>query len=140
MIFSLCSVNVKIRLKCASFRLAMKEEATCVDLSLHYNILVTGAERANVGIWDLQTGKRNAELVGHSQGLTGVRILPETSIGKFLLSAPLIVTSSYDGTLRLWSGKHHVCLAFLKGHRDLIRSLECTTTRYISLYHTKNDS
>ena len=97
-----------------SFYSAMKEEATCVDLSLHYNILVTGAQRANVGIWDLQTGKRNAELVGHSQGLTGVRILPERSIGKFLLSAPLIVTSSYDGTLRLWSGKHHVCLAFLK--------------------------
>ena len=59
------------------FHIAMKDEATCVDLSREYNLLVTGSEGAKVGIWNLQDGNKIGELVGHSQGLTGVRVIPK---------------------------------------------------------------
>ena len=107
------------------------DEAPCVDLSLDYNILVSGCDRANAGIWNLQDGQKTGLLEGHRQALTGVQILPEKSVCSFQISAPLIITSSLDGSLRLWSGKYHVCLAFLKGHRDLVRTIDCTSTRYV---------
>ena len=107
------------------------DEATCVDLSLDYNLLVCGCERANVGLWNLQDGTKSGILEGHRQGLTGVRILPKRSVSQFQMAGPLIITSSYDGSLRLWSGKYHICLAFLKGHRDLIRTIDCTSLRYV---------
>lgn len=108
---------------------AMKDEATCVDLSVDYNLLVTGSDHANVGLWNLQEGQKIGVLEGHRQNLTGARILPKVAVWHFYISEPLIVTSSYDGTLRLWSGKHRVCLAILKGHRDLIRTIDCTPKR-----------
>ena len=107
------------------------DEAPCVDLSLDYNILVSGCDRANAGIWNLQDGQKTGLLEGHRQALTGVQILPKKSVCSFQISAPLIITSSLDGSLRLWSGKYHVCLAFLKGHRDLVRTIDCTSTRYL---------
>ena len=111
--------------------LAMKDEATCVDLSVDYNLLVTGSDHANVGLWNLQDGQKIGVLEGHRQNITGARILPKVAVWHFYISEPLIVTSSYDGTLRLWSGKHRVCLAILKGHRagDLIRTIDCTPKR-----------
>ena len=110
---------------------AMKDEATCVDLSKEYNLLVTGNEGAKVSICNLQDGQKIGELVGHTQGLTGVRIIPKASVCNFYISDPLIITTSYDGQLKLWSGKYLICLAFLRGHRDIIRSLDCTYTRYV---------
>ena len=115
-----------------NFSAMQSDEAPCVDLSLDYNILVSGCDRANAGIWNLQDGQKTGLLEGHRQALTGVQILPEKSVCSFQISAPLIITSSLDGSLRLWSGKYHVCLAFLKGHRDLVRTIDCTSTRYLS--------
>ena len=107
----------------------MKDEATCVNMSKEYNLVVTGNEGSKVTMCNLQDGKKIGELVGHKQSLTGVHIIPKVSVRNFHFSEPLIVTASYDGHIRLWSGKYFVCLAFLRGHRDLIRSLDCTTTR-----------
>ena len=124
------------------FSAMQSDEAPCVDLSLDYNILVSGCDRANAGIWNLQDGQKTGLLEGHRQALTGVQILPKKSVCSFHISAPLIITSSLDGSLRLWSEKYHVCLAFLKGHRDLVRTIDCTSTRYVSslLIHIKIDS
>ena len=130
-IFEAFSENLTFEI---DFSAMQSDEAPCVDLSLDYNILVSGCDRANAGIWNLQDGQKTGLLEGHRQALTGVQILPKKSVSSFHISAPLIITSSLDGSLRLWSEKYRVCLAFLKGHRDLVRTIDCTSTRYVSLF------
>jgi len=72
-----------------------------------------------VGVWSLETGDLLQRLEGHRQGVTDVKAVSE--------SDGLIASASYDFSVRLWSMGNcdgaGVCLAILKGHRDIVRSL-----------------
>ena len=56
------------------------------------NLLVTGFEDTHIGIWSLNDAQLLGRLHGHSGGITGIK-----------LNGILFASSSYDGTVRLWS-------------------------------------
>ena len=88
---------------------AHSEQASSVDFNEKY--LVTGSESCTVGVWsmDVTPGKNLHLLEGHRQGITEVRILNGQD------TRPLIISASYDSSVRLWSVTTGLCLAILLG-------------------------
>jgi WD40 repeat protein len=110
---------------------AMNDQATCIAISLDFDLIVTGSgDGSKVGLWSATDGSLVDTMSGHSQCLTSARILPKVVVDRFSLG-PLVITSSYDCQVRLWSTRGRICLAVLRGHRDFVRSLDCTSTRSV---------
>ena len=99
-----------------SFTVYMEQEASAIDLSEKY--IVSGTDENLVGIYSVPNGgELIGHLEGHSQAVTAVRLIESDG------SNPLVVSSSYDCNIRLWSLTAGLCLAVFKGHRDFVRSL-----------------
>ena len=56
------------------------------------DLLVAGFEDTNIAIWTINDAQLLRRLTGHVGGITGVK-----------LNGNLFATSSYDGTVRLWT-------------------------------------
>ena len=70
---------------------------------------------AEVGLWDVATGKERATLKGYSEGVTSVAFSPD---------GMTLATGSYDDTIKLWdttAGKGKS--ATLKGHTSAVESV-----------------
>merc|ERR1719422_1501710 len=78
--------NIKFQLNAHS-----EQEASGIDLTNDY--LLCGTDNSAVGIWSLETGDIVLKLEGHRQGITDVRAV----------SDDLVVSASYDFTVRMWS-------------------------------------
>ena len=61
-------------------------------LDFEENLLITGFEDSNIGLWSLNDARLLGRLHGHTSGITGIKI-----------NGILFASSSYDGTVRLWS-------------------------------------
>jgi WD40 repeat protein len=112
-------------------------ERGCVEETLHHTNLILGlavhpdAQRIiaclgnytdeacenSLKIWDLETRRLQATLLGHEQGVTKAAIAPD---GKRAVSA------SFDRTLKMWDLDTNACLATLKGHRDAVFGVAIT--------------
>ena len=56
------------------------------------NLLITGFEDTHIGLWSLNNAQLLGRLHGHTSGITGIKI-----------NGILFASSSYDGTVRLWT-------------------------------------
>ena len=56
------------------------------------NILISGFENSKIAMWTLNDAQLIRKLAGHTGGITGVK-----------LNGNLFATSSYDGSVRLWT-------------------------------------
>ena len=74
-----------------------------------------------------ETGNDQRILV-HRGGVSGVQFLPWQSVCNFSQTA-LLLTADHHGKLRLWDLGTDTCLARVLGHKDAIRSLDCSFTR-----------
>jgi WD40 repeat protein len=77
--------------------LACGSDATCLTFSPDDSLLATGHGDSIIRLWDVQTGRLRAELVGHERVVRDVAFSPD---GHTLLS------SADDGAIRLWSVDH----------------------------------
>ena len=73
---------------------ACESDANCLAFSLDDRALVTGHADGVIRVWDLETRRLRAELVGHERSVQSVAFSPD---GRTLLSA------AKDGAIRLWS-------------------------------------
>ena len=74
------------------------------------NILISGFENSNIGLFTINDVKLVKNLSGHSAGITGIK-----------LNAQVFASSSYDGSVRLWSTKGDN-LAVFEEPNELLRN------------------
>lgn len=82
-------------------------------------------------LWDIPSGEVIRVFAGHARGLACVE-----------WSGDRIASGSNDHQIRIWNVNTGVCLAILKGHTDLVRSLsfDSDSNRLASAGYDKVDS
>lgn len=106
--------------------------------------LATASGDNSVQIWDLRK-MQDYELFSipaHEKMVSDVRFLQRTNSQlitksvcdendeneRFLdVSGTVLVTSSFDGTVKVWSADNWICLKTLKGHNDRVMSCDIST-------------
>lgn len=95
----------------------------------------------SVQIWDLRQTQRTAlfSIPSHTKLVSGVKFLQNTASDALTrpvldendenerlldVSGTLVVTSSFDGTVKVWSADNWVCLKTLRGHADKVMSCD----------------
>lgn len=68
----------------------------------------TGSSDCSIKVFSLSTGDCTSELIGHSQGISGVDFSP--------INPDVLASCSDDMTVRLWSIKRQQCIKILKNH------------------------
>ncbi len=86
-------------------------------------ILASGDASKAIKLWDVDTHKERATLLGHKNTISTLTFAPE---GKSLYSGCL-ASSSYDGTIRFWDQhKGKELLTFASGHTESVKSVAFT--------------
>jgi WD40 repeat protein len=73
----------------------------------------TAGSRYCIGVWDLATGARRAQLEGHPDVIRGFVVLRDNLT---------LVSFGDDGTLRLWDLETKACLWIFEGHAGPVQS------------------
>ncbi len=76
------------------------------------DIVATGSSNGDVGLWNLSTGAKLADLPGHREPV--VRL-------DFSLDGRLLASASWDHTGRIWDVGKHSQVSVLTGHSDGVR-------------------
>lgn len=79
-----------------------------MDFSTNGYELASGSDDRSVRIWDLRQRKCSYVIPAHSNLVSDVRFSPESS--------ELLLTASYDATLKLWRSRDWALVATLRGH------------------------
>jgi WD40 repeat protein len=83
---------------------------SCISMSMNSLYIATGAGN-KVFIWNLATGQKESELVGHFSTVTSVEF---SNDGKYIISA------SEDNSLRIWKLEDMKMTGVLRGHHDKV--------------------
>lgn len=76
------------------------------------NHVATGGNLGSLSMWNWETRKRVTELHGHAERISGVHFLPTN----------MLLTSSFDRTLKLWDLQSHRPVWTLEGHDSWVLS------------------
>jgi serine/threonine protein kinase/WD40 repeat protein len=92
-------------------KLTSVSEVNCIAFSPDDSLLATGHFDSVIRVWDVETGGLRSELPGHDQYVRDLQ---------FSLDGRTLVSSSRDGTIRLWSVDHNrsygvLCRCFASG-------------------------
>ena len=92
----------------------------CVALSADGRKAASGGWDKRICVWDLQTGRLQAQLAGHSGTLSHPGIVYEVALTP---DGNTLVSSGYDGTIRLWDLATGRELRKLLGHEGSVTAL-----------------
>ncbi len=93
---------------------AVKSSVYALSVNPSGAVIAAGSPEHHVKVWDPRSGKKCAELVGHTDNVRTVLVSED---GRFLLSG------SADSTVRLWSLGEQRCLHTFTHHADSVWSL-----------------
>lgn len=93
---------------------AVKTSVYALSVNPSGSVIAAGSPEQHVKVWDPRSGKKCAELVGHTDNVRAVLVSED---GRFLLSG------SADSTVRLWSLGEQRCLHTFTHHADSVWSL-----------------
>ncbi|TKY87658.1 hypothetical protein EX895_003239 [Sporisorium graminicola] len=93
---------------------AVKTSVYALSVNPSGSVIAVGSPEQHVKVWDPRSGKKCAELVGHTDNVRAVLVSED---GRFLLSG------SADSTVRLWSLGEQRCLHTFTHHDDSVWSL-----------------
>lgn len=93
---------------------AVKTSVYALSVNPSGSVIAVGSPEQHVKVWDPRSGKKSAELVGHTDNVRAVLVSED---GRFLLSG------SADSTVRLWSLGEQRCLHTFTHHDDSVWSL-----------------
>jgi F-box and WD-40 domain protein CDC4 len=85
--------------------------------------VVSGSYDFTVRIWDLRTGACRWRLLGHTQKVYSVSVMP---------GGELCASGSMDGTVRVWRTADGSCAWLLEGHTSLVGLLDLVPQRLVS--------
>ncbi|SNX83705.1 uncharacterized protein MEPE_02412 [Melanopsichium pennsylvanicum] len=93
---------------------AVKTSVYALSVNPSGSVIAAGSPEQHVKVWDPRSGRKCAELVGHTDNVRAVLVSED---GRFLLSG------SADSTVRLWSLGEQRCLHTFTHHADSVWSL-----------------
>lgn len=93
---------------------AVKSSIYALSVNPSGSVIAAGSPEQHVKVWDPRSGKKCAELVGHTDNVRAVLVSED---GRYLLSG------SADSTVRLWSLAEQRCLHTFTHHDDSVWSL-----------------
>ena len=99
----------------------------CCDVSPDGHHVITGSEDATCKAWDLRAGggrKSRGDALYTMPAHAGLvsRVRFDREVGA------LIASASFDGTVRLWSGRDHRLIARLEGHENKVTAADVQPT------------
>ncbi|BFY97279.1 hypothetical protein BsWGS_00319 [Bradybaena similaris] len=101
---------------------------------------VSAGDDKKAVIWEVQYGRRIATLIGHSQPITSLLLLPPVEEPE----EALIVTGSSDKQIRIWNSETGECLHILTEHGASVKCLHllsqglfCAGGENLSLWNRK---
>lgn len=98
--------NLKANLKMTSVRaMAFSPDGTTI---------VTGTNHGPVQVWDVSTGQRKTEYIGHTDIVSSIGFSPDKTT---------IATASRDTTVRLWDISTGQTKSILSGHTEWVNSV-----------------
>eukprot|EP00462_Mataza_sp_D1_P027791 CAMPEP_0175177808 /NCGR_PEP_ID=MMETSP0087-20121206/34596_1 /TAXON_ID=136419 /ORGANISM="Unknown Unknown, Strain D1" /LENGTH=517 /DNA_ID=CAMNT_0016469835 /DNA_START=15 /DNA_END=1568 /DNA_ORIENTATION=- len=95
------------------------KQVLCMDFHPNGYQLMTGGGDNTVRIWDLRKKGTIYTIPGHTKLISNLKWQPEH--GRFLVS------SSYDGTAKMWSAADYQLLKVLAGHEGQVMRVDVTT-------------
>lgn len=101
----------------------------CVAVSTKGEFAVTGDRDGAVSLWNLENGKCQNVLRGHSDIVMGVALSKDYNIA---------VSGSFDHTVRVWDLKEQVCIQTIQGHGGSVHSVGLTTDGKMALSGSKD--
>jgi hypothetical protein len=101
-------------MRLGSWTQRQRQPVTCVAFVQGSQALLTSCDDGSVSLWDLKTGQRVRQFIGHEKGVKCVAVAPD---GK------TIASSGWEGTVRLWELDTGKLLNVLRGHTQGVSSV-----------------
>ena len=80
------------------------------------DLLISGSSDKTLCVWNLENGQCQKILMGHTDGVTSVALLPGNRC----------ISGSKDRTMRVWDLETGVCRYVMEGHRGQVNALSIT--------------
>lgn len=121
------SSNVDMTTPRAIFtRKAHDKDINAISVNHNSNVFASASQDRTVKIWSVEEGEVQGVLRGHRRGVWSVRFAPKDTPpligdnGPASTSRGLILTSSGDKTVKIWSLTDYSCLRTLEGHTNSV--------------------
>ena len=98
------------------------------------NILASSSDDFKIGIWDLSKEEKNINfLIGHSNKIRTIKFFNENH--------SLLISGSWDETVRIWNIDLLICVSIIKGHQNHIYGLDiCPSHPFLILTSSRDNS
>ncbi len=92
-----------------------KKKPICIAISEESNLIATGGEDNKVLLWDLKTGQKLKEFVGHNDDIKDLDFNP---------GGTLLASGSEDWNVKLWDVKSKTLVKTLLGHQSDVLTID----------------
>lgn len=100
------------------------DEVCSVAFSPDGQTLASGGEDCSIKLWSVSSGQHLKTLQGHDKGVKFVTFSPDSGAQATLgASGDILVSSSCDRTIKLWSVSDGNCQKTLKGHAETVSAV-----------------
>mmetsp|Transcript_28759 Transcript_28759/g.32227 ORF Transcript_28759/g.32227 Transcript_28759/m.32227 type:complete len:535 (-) Transcript_28759:301-1905(-) len=92
----------------------------CAEFSCNGFQLATAGDDGFIKVWDLRKRKQYASVPAHSKLVTQLRFEQNTQSYNGISGGEYLVSSSFDGTAKVWSSRDWKMLTTLRGHEGKV--------------------